>query len=168
MMHGLKRETRRAMRRARRRRDTELNIVSMIDVLTVLVFFLLVNMSGLAILGINLPDANAQTDDKVRGLSVAVYPTHMLVLDRSGPLQDFPNGSDGFDLPGVARFLRKVKEQSPGETAITLMMDSHVEYNVLVELMDAVREQPTPDGAGERDLFPQISLGDAPPENRKP
>jgi biopolymer transport protein ExbD len=167
MMHGLKRETRRAMRRARRRRDTELNIVSMIDVLTVLVFFLLVNMSGLAILGINLPDAHAQADEKARGLSVAVYPNHMLVLDRSGPLQDFPNQSDGFDLAGVARFLRKVKDESPGETAITLMMDSRVEYNILVELMDAVREQPTPDGHGERDLFPQVSLGDAPPENSK-
>jgi biopolymer transport protein ExbD len=166
MMHGLKRETRRAMRRARRRRDTELNIVSMIDVLTVLVFFLLVNMSGLAILGINLPDAHAQADEKVRGLSVAVYPTHLLVLDRSGPLQDFPSGADGYDLVGLAHFLRKVKDQDPGQTAITLMMDSRAQYNLLVQLMDIARVQPTPDGHGERDLFPQISLGDAPPENK--
>jgi biopolymer transport protein ExbD len=168
MMHGLKRETRRAMRRERRRRQTELNIVSMIDVLTVLVFFLLVNMSGLAILGINLPDAHAQVDEKARGLSVAVYPTHMLVLDRSGPLQDFPNNAEGFDLAGVARFLRRVKEEDPGQTAITLMMDNRVAYNILIELMDAARVQPTPDGHGERDLFPQISLGDAPPEGKAP
>ena len=55
MMQGISRETRRALRRVRRKRSTELNLVSMIDILTVLMFFLLVNSIGLSILGINLP-----------------------------------------------------------------------------------------------------------------
>ena len=44
MMHGLSRDTRRTLKRLlRRKRHSELNIVSMIDILTVLIFFLLVN-----------------------------------------------------------------------------------------------------------------------------
>jgi biopolymer transport protein ExbD len=167
MMHGLKRQTRRAMRRARRRRATELNIVSMIDVLTVLVFFLLVNSAGLAVLGINLPDVNApQPEHPPRALSVVVRTNQMLVIDRDGPLQSFPNTAEGYDYADVARYLRKIKEQTPDEESITLLLESGIPYDTVVHLMDAVRVQPTPDGRGEMALFPQVSLGDAPPETK--
>jgi biopolymer transport protein ExbD len=154
------------MRRARRRRATELNIVSMIDVLTVLVFFLLVNSAGIAIVGINLPDATAQPPkEPPRGLSVVVHDNSMMVIDRNGPLKDFPNTAEGYDLADVARFLRQIKEEAPNETAITLLLDPGVNYETTIHLIDAVRVQPTPDGLGERDLFPDVSLGDAPPLN---
>lgn len=164
MMHGLSRETRRAMRRARRKRATELNIVSMIDILTVLVFFLLVNATGVSILGINLPDANAKPPDKPKqALSVIIRSDTLTVADTNGPLQNFPSSAQGYDYPGVARFLRKLKERDPSESHITLLLEPNVAYDALVQLMDAVRLQPTPDGRGNRELYPDISLGDAPP-----
>jgi biopolymer transport protein ExbD len=165
MMKGLSHQTRRAMRRARRRRATELNIVSMIDVLTVLVFFLLVNSVGIAIIGINLPDANANpTDHPPRGLSVVMRDGGMLVIDRNGPLQAFANTAEGYDFAGVARYLRSIKDQVPDESNITLLLAPGIPYDSVIHLIDAVRVQPTPDGRGERELFPEVSLGDAPPE----
>lgn len=169
MMHGLSHQTRRAMRRARRRRGTELNIVSMIDVLTVLVFFLLVNSVGIAIIGINLPDANAPpSDHPPRGLSVVVRDNSMLVIDSNGPLQAFANTDEGYDYAGVARYLRRLKEQLPDESNVTLLLAPGIPYDSVIHLIDAVRVQPTPDGRGERELFPQVSLGDAPAEGAQP
>ncbi len=169
MMHGLSHQTRRAMRRARRRRGTELNIVSMIDVLTVLVFFLLVNSVGVAIIGINLPDAKAlPSDHPPRGLSVVVRDSSMLVIDSNGPLQAFANTAEGYDYAGVARYLRRLKEQLPDESNITLLLAPGIPYDSVIHLVDAVRVQPTPDGRGERELFPQVSLGDAPAEGVQP
>ena len=46
MMQGLSRNMRRATQRARRKRATELNIVSMIDIFTCLVFFLLLTSTS--------------------------------------------------------------------------------------------------------------------------
>ena len=49
------RRTRRLERHLKRGGNEELNIVSMIDVFAVLVFFLLVNQIGVSVLGIELP-----------------------------------------------------------------------------------------------------------------
>lgn len=164
MMQGLSRHTRRATRRARRKRATELNIVSMIDILTVLVFFLLVNATGVSILGINLPDAAAQPPDQPKqALAVIIRRDELTVSDSSGPLQNFPNVDEHYDYAGVAHLLRKIKDRDPGESHITLLLAPDVQYNALISVMDTVRVQPTPDGRGQRDLFPEISLGDAPP-----
>jgi biopolymer transport protein ExbD len=165
MMQGLSRTTRRAMRRARRKRSTELNIVSMIDILTVLVFFLLVNATGVSVLGINLPDASppSPTDKPPQSFSVILRRSGLTVADLNGPLQAFPNQAEAYDYAGVAHMLRQLKERFPGETHITLLLDSDVGYEALVSLMDAVRVQPTADGRGQRDLFPDITVGDAPP-----
>lgn len=163
MMHGLRRETRRAMRRARRRRALELNIVSMIDVLTVLIFFLLLNSAGVAVIGINLPSAAAQTTQEPLGLSVIVRSQQLQIIDRDGVLKTVANTAQGYDYETLARFLRELKnEKIPGETAISLLLEPGINYDTVVHLMDAVRVQPTPDGRGERALFPDIALGDAP------
>lgn len=160
MMTGLSRDTRRAMRRARRKRGTELNIVSMIDILTVLVFFLLVNSIGVSILGINLPDANAKPPTPPpHSLAVVVRQSGLTVTDLGATLKTLPNTVEGYDLGGLRELMLQVKDRIPDEDKINLLLEPGVSYDVLVAVMDTVRSD---NGKTIRALFPAISLGDAP------
>ena len=163
MMQGLSRNMRRATRRARRKRATELNIVSMIDILTVLVFFLLVNALGVSILGVNLPSSDATPpQQQPKDLKVIVRPDGLTVADAGGAVKDFPNANGAYDLHGLADLLSQIKDREPSEDKITLLLDPTVAYDTLVQVMDTVRVQPGSPGHPQRDLFPQIGMGDAP------
>ncbi|GAC1621701.1 MAG: hypothetical protein NVS9B10_04840 [Nevskia sp.] len=163
MMQGLSRDTRRSLRRAKRKRGAELNIVSMIDILTVLVFFLLVNSIGVSILGINLPDANApQPEQPPHALSVIVRDGELTMTDNGGTIKNFPKTAGGYDVAGLAELARQIKQRLPQEGKITLLLEQGIPYDVLVSVMDAVRADSTSKSATPIDLFPLISLGDAP------
>lgn len=169
MMQGLSRNMRRVTRRARRKRAMELNIVSMIDILTVLVFFLLVNATGVSILGINLPSSDSPpTDQPLKNLKVVVKMDGLTVADENGPLKQFPTTGGVFDYKGVGDLLAQIKDREPTEDKITLLMDPTVPYDVLVQVMDTVRLQPGTPGHPQRDLFPQIAMGDAPQPGAAP
>ncbi|MDB5985754.1 MAG: biopolymer transporter ExbD [Nevskia sp.] len=164
MMHGLSRDTRRSLKRSmRRKRANELNIVSMIDILTVLIFFLLVNSIGVSILGVNLPaDTTTPPKDPPRALSVVIRPDSLLLGDRGGAIKVFPNTTTGYDLIGLNNLLQQVKERTPDESKITLLLEPNIPYDALIQVMDAVRTARSADGKQDLDLFPAISLGDAP------
>ncbi|MDR3416193.1 MAG: biopolymer transporter ExbD [Nevskia sp.] len=163
-MQGLSRELRRASRRARRKRANELNIVSMIDILTVLVFFLLVNATGVSILGINLPSSEASPpQQQPKGLKVVIRRDGFTVADASGPLKQLPVTATGeYDLQGLGDFIGQIKDREPAEDKIALLLEPGITYNTLVQVMDTVRVQPAGPGHPQRDLFPQIAVGDAP------
>jgi biopolymer transport protein ExbD len=163
MMQGLSRNLRRITRRARRKRATELNIVSMIDILTVLVFFLLVNALGVSILGVNLPSSDATPPQvQPKDLKVIVRQDGLTVADAGGAVKQFPSASGVYDLPGLAALLSQIKDREPDEDKITLLLEPGVTYDTLVQVMDTVRVQPGVPGHPQRDLFPQIGMGDAP------
>lgn len=164
MMHGLSRDTRRTVKRLmRRKRQRELNIVSMIDILTVLIFFLLVNSIGVSILGVNLPADNAPPPPKPpRALSVTIRHDGLVLGDSGGTLHSFANLNGAYDLGGLNQLLYQVKQREPDETKIMLLLESDIPYDALVQVMDAVRTARSTDGRQDLELFPQISLGDAP------
>ncbi len=170
MMQGLSRKTRTALRRAHRRRGSELNIVNFIDVLTVLVFFLLVNSTGVAILGVNLPGADAAaTKLPPHQLTVSIHPDALTVADENGTIRQLKRLPDGhYDLNGLGQLMEKIKARRPDETKVTLLLEPGIPYNALVEVMDTVREQPTADNRKLIQLFPDIELGDAAPESSAP
>lgn len=165
MMQGLAKNTRRAMRRARRRRGTELNIVSFIDILTVLVFFLLVNQISVSILGINLPDASAAPTELVlqQNLSVVVRPEAMILANNGNEIGRYARAGEGYELAGLTAQLQTLKDATPDDERITLLLEPGIPYEVLVALMDAVRSDLGDGSAPERALFPEISVGAAPP-----
>jgi len=165
MMQGLAKNTRRAMRRARRRRGTELNIVSFIDILTVLVFFLLVNQISVSILGINLPDASAAPTELVlqQNLSVVVRPEAMILANNGNEIGRYARAGESYELAGLTTQLQTLKDATPDDERITLLLEPGIPYEVLVALMDAVRSDLGDGATPERLLFPEISVGAAPP-----
>ena len=147
----------------------DLNIVPMIDMMVILVFFLIFTavFSKTNILQLNLPDsANAATLDLPKGLKleVIIRPDDIVVNDRnSGPLKTLANTSAGYDLEDLSEFIRRVKSQYPEMMDATILSGPGISYDSLVQVMDTVRIYQLPVAPfSKAELFPDISLGDAP------
>lgn len=174
------RSVRRALRELERNEiankgEAPINLVPMIDILTVLVLYLLVGSvyEHLAILQLNLPatQAAAKTDDKPDLQPTVIVRRDGLELrNRRGVFQRLDNNAAGYDLEALSGLLLEIKRQAPQETSITLLLEPDISYDTLVQLMDGVRL--LPEGLdptqGLTELFPSISLGDAPNRGTRP
>lgn len=152
-----------------RTRTVHLNIVSLIDVFAVLVFFLLVNASlaaaRLNVIALELPAADASTAQGEAGpnLSVTLRADNLVVDDGSGTLHRIARTPRGHDLERLASVLVEAKRAAPQSRSLTLLLEPDTAYDDLVQVMDAARLTPhAARTAGlPRELFPQIALGDA-------
>jgi biopolymer transport protein ExbD len=147
----------------------DLNIVPMIDMMVILVFFLIFTavFSKTNILQLNLPaNANAAPVDLPKGLKleVIIRPNDLLINDRnSGPLKLLANTPSGYDLDNLSLFMRQVKSQFPQMTDATILPGPNVSYDTLVQVMDTVRVYQIPQPPfSKAELFPDIAIADAP------
>ena len=154
----------------RNRRPAELLLVPMIDIFTVMVTFLLMTavFSRTVVLQLNLPTASAQMPDLPKDLQLEVLVRHNLleVADRNtGPLKDIPNNDNGNDFDGLTDFLKVVKAKFPTKTDASVLLEKDTAYDTLVQVMDHVRVFEVTNGfmTTQAELFPTISVGDAPP-----
>ncbi len=153
--------------RYHRGRD-DLNIVPMIDMMVILVFFLIFTavFSKTNILQLNLPANNSTPVDLPKGLKleVIIRPNDLLINDRnSGPLKVIGNTAGGYDLENLSVFMRQVKSQFPQMTDATILPGPAVSYDTLVQIMDAVRIYQLPVAPfSKAELFPDIAIADAP------
>jgi biopolymer transport protein ExbD len=148
----------------------DLNIVPMIDMMVILVFFLIFTavFSKTNILQLNLPaNASAAPLDLPKGLKleVIIRPNDLVVNDRnSGPLKVLDNTPSGYDLDGLSEYMRRVKATYPQMTDATVLPGPNVAYDTLVQVMDTVRVYQLPVAPfSKAELFPDIAIGDAPP-----
>lgn len=164
MMQGISRKSRHAIRRARRKREVWMNIVSMIDILTVLVFFLLMNATGVSILGLELPSASAApAEPPAHQLSVTLGHDALTVADNGSVIDTLPRRADGhYDLDALGALLIRLKQEMPHDDNIVLLMEPTTSYDALVAVMDTVKARLVPGTQEPVALFSQISLGDAP------
>ena len=151
------------------RKQAELLLVPMIDIFTVLVTFLLMTavFSRTVILQLNLPAAQAQFKEPPPGLvlEVMVRKDQLVVSDRtSGPLASIPDTAKGHDYEALTDYLKRVKAKFPEKTEATILLEPDTPYDQVVQVMDHVRvfEQGTGAAVVQAELFPDISMGDAP------
>ncbi len=148
----------------------ELNITAFMNLMVILVPFLLITavFSRLAILELNLPGSSsepADPQDQTFNLEVTVRKDKIEIGDRNqGLLGIYPNSDDGYDYDAVAAKLAEIKKRYPQKTDAAILLEADIAYDTLVQVMDRVRVEERVDGeAVERvDLFPDISIGDAP------
>jgi biopolymer transport protein ExbD len=148
-------------RHARRHgRSEELNLTTFINLMVVLVSFLMATAvySRIAVHELNLPSAAAPPEGPPPlNLTVIVRESGFTLSDRSGVLSMLPLQDGKFDYAALGDLLRSVKTRVPQERTVTLRLEPKVSYDVIVQVMDAVR---LPAGGGEG--FPDIAIGDAP------
>lgn len=151
------------------RKPAELLLVPMIDIFTVLVTFLLMTavFSRTVILQLNLPAPQTEFKEPPPGLQleVMVRKDQLMVADRnSGPLHAVPNTSSGYDFDALTEYLKFVKTKFPEKTEASILLEPDTAYDTLVQVMDHVRVFEAGQGVNtvQAELFPDISIGDAP------
>jgi biopolymer transport protein ExbD len=159
-------------RRQRHKEATELNITAFMNLMVILVPFLLITavFSRLAVIELNLPSSQSQVsveDEPEFQLEITVRERVIEVGDRSaGVLSRIDNTADGYDFAELSTYLTRVKGQFPDKADATLLLEPDISYEVLVEVMDAVRVaervEESPRAVVRYELFPEISIGDAP------
>ena len=147
----------------------DLNIVPMIDMMVILVFFLIFTavFSKTNILQMNLPNSSSAAPldlPKDLKLEVIIRPDDLVINDRNtGPLKTLANTPSGYDLDGLSEFIRRVKSQYPQMTEATILSGPATTYDTLVQVMDTVRVYQLPVAPfSKAELFPDISIGDSP------
>lgn len=76
-----------------------------------------------------------------------------------------PALATGHDFESLNDYLKNVKASYPAKTAVTVLLEPDIAYDVLVQVMDAVRmtQYATAGNVVNAELFPDISIGDAVP-----
>jgi biopolymer transport protein ExbD len=151
----------------------EVNITAFMNLMVILVPFLLITavFSRITVLDLNLPVDGApnqaeKPDEPELQLEVIVRRDVIEVGDRKmGLLKSFGVEADGEHLKEISGLLQEIKARHPDKQDVTLLMETDIPYERLVEMMDTLRvirvEQEGESVMAE--LFPAISIGDAPP-----
>ena len=151
----------------------ELNITAFLNLMVILVPFLLITavFSHMSILDLNLPPASQpkpkdQPQNKEVNFELIVRKDSITVADTiGGAIKTFEKSGDQFDMEPISKLLLLIKQKFPAKLNITLLLEQNVNYDTLVQVMDTVRVMTEiEDGVPvKKELFPQISIGDAPP-----
>ena len=103
-------------------------------------------------------------------LEITVREDGIEVGDRNaGMLNRIAKSGEDYRLDELSAYLGRIKQQFPDKSDATLLLEPEVSYQVLVAVMDRVRVTESRDPLDNRlikaDLFPEISIGDAPVNN---
>ncbi len=158
-------------RRFRRHRieQQEMNITAFMNLMVILVPFLLITavFTRITILELNLPAGAGGGADGPQELKLEiVIRNDALELGErsSGVLKRFEKGEKGYDLKGLSLSLQALKERYPDKTDISVLSEPNTAYDAIVQVMDTVRmfEKAQVGSVVRYELFPDISIGDAP------
>ncbi len=155
-----------------RRGPVGLDVTAFINLIVVLVPFLLSTavFTRLSVLDLSLPAQSTGALEKLTAeklnLEIVIRADAIEVGDRIGGLiQSIPKtAAGGYDIAALAALAKGIKERFPDKTDATVLPEPNVPYDVLVQVMDALRAGRQVQGAKVVDvaLFPEISIGDAP------
>ena len=148
----------------------ELNITAFMNLMVILVPFLLITavFSRLAILELNLPGSSTEPVDpqeQTFQLEVIVRKDKIEIGDRNqGLLGVYPNSEAGYDYSALESKLAELKKRYPSKTDASILLESDIEYDTLVQVMDKVRVGVSVEEEAivRTEMFPDISIGDAP------
>lgn len=155
--------------RRRNKEEAELSITAFMNLMVILVPFLLITavFSKISILELDLPSKSevVQNKPKTLQLEIVVRENSVRIQDRNkGVLKSIKNTEDGYELASINEYLQGLKTKYQDISHATILLEPNITYDVLVQIMDAVRVAEV-EKEGEKifaDLFPDISVGDAP------
>ena len=160
-------------------------LVPMIDIFTVLVTFLLMTavFARITILDLDLPSAAAASPAKPEfRLEVIVRKEGLELTNGTDRIAAIPNVDGAYDLKTLTDLAMSLKRDYPETDNASVLLEPEVEYDSLVQVMDAIRTvdsalaatvfEVTDSSTGMAmavdakpvrvDLFPKIAVGDAP------
>lgn len=151
------------------RQEAELNITAFLNLMVILIPFLLITaaFSRFSILDLYLPpNADGVLNEiKELQLEVIIRDTGIDVADSEGGLiRRIDKHDERHDFKGLNELLVQVKARFPEKRNAFILAEADTQYDTMVSVMDAVRMTEVFDAGSvtQVELFPEISLGDAP------
>jgi biopolymer transport protein ExbD len=158
------------------RKPAEVMLVPMIDIFVVLVTFLLMTavFSRVTILQLDLPSANdgGPTVPPEFRLEVIVRESGFELTNGDVLIAALPKVDGEYDFARLAQLAQQLKSENPDVDDASVLMERAVQYDYLIQVMDAIRSAELPadgesaadhPGATQRtDLFTNIAVGEAP------
>ncbi len=145
-----------------------MNITAFMNLMVILVPFLLITavFSRLAVLELDLPSPNSEPSEEEpkQRLTITVRESGITVSDRDGVIKPIEKVASGYNYTALTELMVLIKDRVPQETSATLLLEPQIDYDTVIQVMDAVR-MATKEQTGDtrdRELFPAIALGDAP------
>lgn len=143
--------------------DKELQIITFLNLMVILIPFLLMTtvFAKMAAIELTQPDASTlqkqappppEKKDQTTSLklTIALLDDELNVLNGETTLGVFKKNTDGtYDLTGLPTLLSKLKQQYPDEKNAVILSRPNISYMTIVEVIDTVRGQ-----------FPGISLNE--------
>jgi biopolymer transport protein ExbD len=154
-------------RRRLHKRPEEMNITAFMNLMVILVPFLLITavFSRMTILELNLPPASVTNNDSKQELQLEIIIRRdaLEVGDRRTGLIKRINNAKGYDYKTLSEVMKQIKARFPDKLNATILSEPETTYDVLVQVMDAVRvaEIVQAGAVTQVELFPDVSIGDA-------
>ncbi|ROQ21601.1 biopolymer transport protein ExbD [Marinimicrobium koreense] len=162
-------------RRHRHREEAELDITSFMNLMIILVPVLLMSMvfARITVLDLQLPKSASseasETDEPNKQIELIIRDDYFQVNFPAGaPVERVPHQDGEPDLPALSELLQQVKQmlknQGIDKNDIVILSEPDTPYQTLVSAMDTARSFRAVVAASvvNAELFPVISLGDAP------
>lgn len=154
----------------RQREAADLDVTSFMNLMVVLVPVLLLTMvfTHTTVIDLNFPAGEAaegSADPEAVHLEVMVRSDGFVVADgRGGVIKRLPLRDGAYDYAGLSQVMQEIKRRMPEKDDIMVLLEQGIPYQTLVSVMDTVRSYPTVQHMAvvQAELFPVISLGDAP------
>jgi biopolymer transport protein ExbD len=148
----------------------ELNITTFLNLMVVLIPFLLISavFSRITIMELSVPTSagGAVSNTPNFAIEVIVRKLGFEIANGSSVEAAIPKKGDAYDMEMLSQMLLRLKAQYPEKEDATVLLEPDIEYDFLIQIMDAVRgmerQEEGSDVIQRIVLFPDISIGDAP------
>jgi biopolymer transport protein ExbD len=142
-------------------------MTTFLNLMVVLVPFLLITavFSQITIAELDLPNAESPVPSSPTfRVEVVVRDAGFEIMDGVQVIATIPKTRGAYDVSTLSDYLVAIKGEYPDKDDASVLLEPNVEYDHLIQVMDAVRSVETGDrGQTSRsDLFTVISIGDAP------
>ena len=147
----------------------DLDVTAFINLMVVLVAFFLSSVAyfQLSVLELKIPPAveNAANPSEALQLEISIRRDALEVGDRKGGLiRRVDNKAGVYDFKALNEVLKQIKARFPDKVDAAILSEADIPYEILVKTMDATRTfiVVTPGKVTYAELFPELSIGDAP------
>ena len=161
--------------RRRAKEEADLDITSFMNLMIILVPVLLMSMvfSHITVLDLKLPDlapnSTNESPEPNDALEVVIYTDKLVINYPAGvTVKSINNIDSSHDFKMLSTYLQEIKRRlalkGKEKRDIFILSQADTDYQTIVTTMDTVRSYDAVVAASvvEAELFPEISLGDAP------
>ncbi len=148
----------------------DIDVTTFLNLMVVLIPFLLITavFSRLTIVELNLPSSAggpSNAEDSFR-VEVIVREAGIEISNGKATIASIPKKDDEYDLEQLSDFMLELKLEYPRHDAASVLMETQIPYDYLIQVMDIVRSIEIPMQDTEEfelyALFSEISVGEAP------